>query len=397
MTCLAILGFGTVGQGVADLLTQNQKETEALVGDGLCIRYILDLREFPDSPFADRVVHSFAPVLADPDVTAVIETMGGSHPAYEYTCAALAAGKHVITSNKEAVANFGDKFLRIAAAHGVTYRFEAAVGGGIPVIAPLVSLLRQNRITEVRGILNGTTNYILTKMFSYGDSFEEALADAQRRGFAERNPDADILGTDACRKIAILAALVTGKLFPTGSIHTEGIAGIRADDVRAADLAGYRIRLLGRLAFPDGRCDLCVAPFLLPKAAALAGVSGVYNAVEILGEPVGNVMMYGPGAGAGATASAVVGDLAQALVCGRNAILPVFEKATEGLSDFSEAVFARYLALDRETDALPAGTVSLGGGCYLTEGMSESDFSALCERLGAAEIHVLSSLRVLPE
>ena len=197
MTNVAILGFGVVGGGVADLLTKNSDCVSRLGGDEINIKYILDLRDFPDSPFADRVVHDFDIILSDPEVDCVIEVMGGSHPAYEYTVAALKAGKSVITSNKEVVANYGDEFLALAAENGGCYRFEAAVGGGIPVISPMISFMGQNKISEVRGILNGTTNYILTKMFSFGDSFENSLKDAQNRGYAERNPDADILGIES--------------------------------------------------------------------------------------------------------------------------------------------------------------------------------------------------------
>ena len=225
MTNVAIIGFGVVGGGVADLITKNSKEVSALGGDSVNIKYILDLRDFPDSPFSDRIIHDFKIIENDPEINTVIEVMGGSHPAYEFTVAALSAKKNVITSNKEVVANYGDEFLSLAKKMGVSYRFEAAVGGGIPVISPLISFIKQNRISEVRGILNGTTNYILTKMFSLGDTFESALLDAQKLGYAERNPDADILGIDASRKISILAAIVTGKLI-SPTIYTQRVLRI---------------------------------------------------------------------------------------------------------------------------------------------------------------------------
>ena len=273
MINIAILGFGVVGGGVADLITKNYSEVTKLGGGEINIKYILDLRDFPDSPFADKVVHDFNIILNDESVSAVIEVMGGSHPAYEFTVAALKAKKSVITSNKEVVANFGDEFLKLAKENNVSYRFEAAVGGGIPVISPMISCIGQNKIREVRGILNGTTNYILTKMFSFGDSFESALADAQAKGYAERNPDADILGTDACRKIAILSALATGKLVPTDNIHTEGITGIRKADVLSAEKIGCKIKLLGR-CINDGETPyILVAPFMLGIGSALSGVS----------------------------------------------------------------------------------------------------------------------------
>ena len=345
MTNVAILGFGVVGGGVARLITDNMAEVTRLGGDGINIKYILDLRDFPDSPFADRVVHDFDIIVSDPEIDTVIEVMGGSHPAYEYTVRALKAGKNVITSNKEVVANFGDEFMALADENNVCYRFEASVGGGIPVLSPIISCVGQNRITEVRGILNGTTNYILTKMFSFGDGFEESLRDAQERGYAERNPDADILGTDACRKIAILGALVTGKLVPTQNIHTEGITGIRKQDVEASAKVGLKIKLLGRCIIGEGGVFIMVAPFMLPDSTPLSTVSGVYNAVEVVGEPIGNVMFYGQGAGAGATASAVVGDLMQIMRSGRNCAQPYMVKSLDGVCDFEDFEAQQYIAL----------------------------------------------------
>ncbi len=345
MRNIAILGFGVVGGGVADLITNNYDCITRLGGEDVNIKYILDLRDFPSSPFANRVVHDFNIILSDPDVDCVIEAMGGSHPAYEYTVASLEAGKSVITSNKEVVSRYGDEFLRLAREKGVCYRFEAAVGGGIPVISPMINCIGQNRIREVRGILNGTTNYILTKMFSFGASFEESLGDAQNRGYAERNPDADVLGIDACRKIAILTALVSGELLPTENIHTEGITNIRKEDVLAAERLGRVIKLLGRCVIKDEGMQVMVAPFMLGADSPLSGVNGVYNAVEVLGDPIGNVMFYGQGAGAGATASAVVGDLMQIMRSGRNYAEPVWEKTSRSLLDFADFESRHYIAL----------------------------------------------------
>ena len=345
MTNVAILGFGVVGGGVADLITKNYSCVTELGGDEINIKYILDLRDFPDSPFADKVVHDFDIILSDPEVSCVIEVMGGSHPAYEYTVAALKAGKSVITSNKEVVANFGEEFLAIAEQNSVCYRFEAAVGGGIPVISPMISLIKQNKIHEVRGILNGTTNYILTQMFAYGKSFDESLKDAQALGYAERNPDADVLGTDACRKITILTALSTGNLLETDRIHTEGITSIRTKDVKAAAKIGMSIKLLGRCIIGEDGLEVMVAPFMLGADSPLSTVSGVYNAVEIVADPLGNVMFYGQGAGAGATASAVVGDLMQIMRSGRAYAEPKWTRNSEELKDFSDFVSSHYLAI----------------------------------------------------
>jgi homoserine dehydrogenase len=396
MTNIAILGFGVVGGGVADLLSKNAAQVTRLGGDEINIKYILDLRDFPHSPFADRIVHDFDIILADSQVDCVIEVMGGSHPAYEYTMAALKSGKSVITSNKEVVARYGQEFLREAEKNGVSYRFEAAVGGGIPVISPMINIINQNKITEVRGILNGTTNYILTKMFKGGASFEESLLDAQEKGYAERNPDADILGIDACRKIAILTSLVTGILPETDGIHTEGITSIRAEDVRAAESLGMSIKLLGRCIITDEGIKVMVCPFMLGEDTPLVSVSGVYNAVEVIGEPLGNVMFYGQGAGAGATASAVVGDLMQIMRSGRGCAQPTMVKTGEGLIPFSDFVCRHYIALDSscKDEIATLGQLKIisqdGEIALITEAMSEAEYTEK-----AKDLKVKSHIRLL--
>ena len=402
MTNIAILGFGVVGGGVADLLIKNSALTKELGGDEINIKYILDLRDFPSSPFADRVVHDFDIIVSDGEVDCVIEVMGGCHPAYEYTVAALRAGKHVITSNKEVVAKYGDEFLAIAKENGVCYRFEAAVGGGIPVISPMISFVKQNRITEVRGILNGTTNYILTKMFSFGKSFDESLKDAQAFGYAERNPDADVLGFDACRKIAILTALATGKLIDTDKIHTEGIISIRSDDVKAAEKMGMQIKLLGRCIIKNEGVQVLVAPFMLGDSTPLSTVSGVYNAVEVIGHPIGNVMFYGQGAGAGATASAVVGDLMQIMRSGTSYAEPIWEKSNDNLMDFALFESKHYLAIrdadiDTVKNALGEVKVVSDGKelAVVTEILSEDEMTAAIEKLTAGGAKIKSRIRIV--
>lgn len=396
---IAILGFGVVGRGCADLLRDNEKETAKLGGEEIAIRCILDLRDFPNTEYEKKVVHDFSMIEADPDVKTVIETMGGSHPAYEYTVRALKSGKNVITSNKEVVANYGDEFLKLAEENGVCYRFEAAVGGGIPVLSPIIGFLRQNKLREVRGILNGTTNYILTEMFSFGKSFDSALADAQEKGYAERNPDADILGIDACRKIVILTALVTGKLYPVDCIHTEGITGIRPNDVKAADKLGCHIKLLGRCLVSGEKNTVMVAPFLLSRDLPLANTLGVYNAVEVIGDPIQNVVFYGRGAGAGPTASAVIGDLMQIMKNKRHAAFPSFEKEKGDLADFAGYTGRTYLAV-RKTDSEKAKKVfptaeffdNDGETALITDEMSEH---RLTECLAASALEPLSRIRIL--
>lgn len=402
MTNIAILGFGVVGSGVAKLITDNYKECVALGGDDINIKYILDLRDFPDSPFASKVIHDYNVILNDPEVSYVIEVMGGSHPAYEFTMSALRAGKSVISSNKEVVANFGDEFMKAAEEAGVCYRFEAAVGGGIPVLSPMITMLRQNKISEVRGILNGTTNYILTKMFSFGESFDDCLRDAQTKGYAESNPDADILGIDASRKIAILGALISDKLIPTDKIHTEGITKIRSEDVKAAASLGCTIKLVGRcIVDENGKCFIMVSPFMLPTDSPLSGVSGVYNAVEVVGDPIGSVMFYGQGAGAGATASAVVGDLMQAMRSGRSIKMPVMEKSTATLKDFGDFITKSYVAIsgnDKSTVVEVFGKVSFIEGdeiAFVTEAMSEKEAEAKISALTEKGIDVKSRIRLL--
>ncbi len=399
MINLAILGFGVVGGGVAKLITENYGNVCSLGGDKINIKYILDLRDFPDSPFADKIVHDYDVIVNDAQVDTVIEVMGGSHPAYEFTVRALNAGKNVITSNKEVVANFGDEFLALAAANGVCYRFEAAVGGGIPVLSPIISCVRQNEITEIRGILNGTTNYILTKMFALGDSFENALSDAQAKGYAERNPDADILGTDACRKIVILTALATGKLVSPDTVYTEGITGIRGEDVCAAERLGYSIKLVGRCIADENNAPyVMVAPFMVPKDEPLSSVSGVYNAVEVEGKPLGNVMFYGQGAGAGATASAVVGDLCQIMRSGTHTATPYFERI-KAPRDFGGFVSRHYIATEGSAEDITRvfGDVKLlsaqsGEIFFITAPIGERE---LKEKLSELHRSIKSNIRLL--
>ena len=244
MIYIALLGFGTVGSGCAEVLTANQAKIEAYLGDTVQLKYSLDLRDCPDSPFADRIVHDFQTILADPDIRVVAEMMGGSHPAYDFTKALLMAGKSVVTSNKEVVSTFGAELLQTAAEHNARYLFEASVGGGIPIIRPLINDLAANEILSIDGILNGTTNFILTKMKNEGTDFAEVLAEAQRLGYAEANPSADVDGIDAARKITILTALASGKLLDPSCVPTTGIRQVTPDDMKIAAKLGYTIKLI---------------------------------------------------------------------------------------------------------------------------------------------------------
>ena len=368
MTNIAILGFGVVGGGVADVITTNNETIARKTGEHINIKYILDLREFPDHPLGGRVVHDMNIILNDPEVTVVAEMMGGSHPAYDYTRAALEAGKHVVTSNKEVVATFGAELLRIAKEHHVRYLFEASVGGGIPVIRPMSSCLAANELSEVDGILNGTTNYILTQMIRAGKTFEEALAEAQEKGYAERNPAADVEGTDACRKICILAALAFGRLYAPASVHTEGITAVTAQNVADAEALGGVIKLIGRAgrvdeSDPDSDVFLLVSPHVVLHENPLSCVDDVFNAILVRGNAVGDVMFYGRGAGNLPTASAVVADIIDILTHKDAQIfVPDWESADGAPADHTALPYA-FLCRIR-TDASYTEAVSALRGIY---------------------------------
>lgn len=311
MVNVAILGFGTVGSGVAEVLSMNSAQIESRVGTAVKLKYILDVRDFPDSPFKDCFVKDFAIIENDPDVDVVVETIGGAKIALEFTTRALKAGKSVVSSNKELVATHGYELLQLAKENGCSYLFEASVGGGIPILRPLTTCLAANEIEQVTGILNGTTNYILTRMIRAGLTFDQALKEAQENGYAEKDPTADVDGHDACRKICILATLAMGEHVYPQQVPTEGIRGVMLEDVAYADCVGYKIKLLGRaIRQPDNKVCAFVAPHLVPAGSPLAGVEDVFNAIAVSGNAVGDVMFYGRGAGKLPTASAVVADVA---------------------------------------------------------------------------------------
>jgi len=310
MISVAIMGHGVVGSGVAEIIATHKQKLFAAVGEELYIKYILDLREFPDSPFADRFTKNFDDIANDIEVRVVVETMGGLHPAYEYVKECLLRGKNVVTSNKELVAAYGAELLSIAAQQNSNFLFEASVGGGIPIIRPINQCLVANNVSEIAGILNGTTNFILTKMFRENMQFEDALKLAQELGYAERNPAADIEGHDACRKICILASLAFGKHVYPDAVTTEGITQITADDVGYATIWGGVIKLIGSVKKLDrDTIDIVVAPMFVPGHSQLANIDDVFNGIMVRGDCVGDVVFYGRGAGKLPTASAVVADV----------------------------------------------------------------------------------------
>lgn len=310
MTKVAILGFGTVGSGVAEVLSKNSQGIARRSGGEIQVKYILDVRDFPDSPFKNCFVKDFSIIENDPEVDVVVETIGGAKVALEFTTRALKAGKSVVSSNKELVATHGYELLQLAKANGVSYLFEASVGGGIPILRPLTNCLAANEVEQITGILNGTTNYILTRMIKAGLTFEQALKEAQDNGYAEKDPTADVDGHDACRKICILSALACGQHVYPQQVPTQGIREVTLADVAYADSCGYKIKLLGRcLREPEGKVCAFVAPHLVSCENPLAGVEDVFNAIAVTGNAVGDVMFYGRGAGKLPTASAVVADV----------------------------------------------------------------------------------------
>lgn len=317
---VAILGFGTVGSGVWKVITENQKVIAGRVGDAVEIVHVLDLREFAGQPVQSVLTKDFNDILQDDAVDVVVECMGGLHPAYEFVKSALMSGKSVVTSNKELVAAKGAELLQLADQKNVDFYYEASVGGGIPVIRALRESMAQEEILEIHGILNGTTNYILTRMENEGLSYETVLKDAQELGYAERNPEADVEGHDACRKIAILASMAYGANVPYENIPTEGITKITIEDIEKARQQGKKIRLIARAKMIDGTVYARVSPTLISEDHPLAGVKGVYNGIWIRGNMVDDIMLQGKGAGKEATASAIVSDVITALKNRRNGI-----------------------------------------------------------------------------
>ena len=314
MANFAIMGFGTVGGGVADVLRMNSAAIAEKLGEPLNLKYILDVRDLSATPYADKAVKDFSILENDPELDVVVESIGGAKIALEFTRRCLLAGKHVVTSNKELVAAHGRELLEIAREKNVNYLFEASVGGGIPVLRPLFQCLAGNQIQEIAGILNGTTNYILTRMVKDGATFADALKEAQGKGYAEADPTADVEGLDAGRKICILSDLSWGREVRPEAISVQGISAIDLKDVAIASGAGYRVKLLGRaMKLEDGRQAAFVAPHLVPESSPLANVDDVFNAIMIRGNAVGDVMFYGRGAGDLPTASAVMGDVLDAL------------------------------------------------------------------------------------
>lgn len=401
MANIAILGFGVVGGGVADVITENIEVIEKRLNDKLNIKYILDLRDFPDSPFGHLVTHDFNVILNDPEVTIVAEMMGGSHPAYDFSLAALKAGKSVVTSNKEVVSKFGVELLSVAREMGVRYLFEASVGGGIPIIRPLVNDLAANSISSINGILNGTTNYILTQMAQNGRDFAEALKDAQAKGYAEANPTADVDGIDAARKIVILASLAFGKLINPDSIYAEGISKIGVADIELAKEFGYSIKLIGHCEKKDEKLLAMVSPRLIPASNPLHSVDDVFNGILVDANMLGESMFYGRGAGKLPTASAVVADIIDIAKSPENdACFPAIESATkEEVFDMENYRCKNMLVFDAKADDgvldnfnATEAIIRDGKVAFITEDLSEKE---LKDKLSALKDAPISRIRLI--
>ena len=399
----AIMGYGTIGSGVYEVLDRNCKIVEKKAGEPIEVKYILDLREFPGTPIEKLVIHDVKTIVDDPEIGIVVETMGGTTPAYEFVKSCLLAGKHVVTSNKALVAAHGTELIRIAAEKNVSFLFEASVGGGIPIIRPLVECLGGEEIEEISGILNGTTNYILTKMNEEGWSFEEALKCAQELGYAERNPEADVEGYDTCRKIAILTAVATGKEVDYEKVPTEGITKITGLDSSYAACMGAAIKLFGTSINRDGKVYLEVAPVLVDAKDPLYAVTDVFNGIKVVGNMLGTSMFYGSGAGKLPTASAVVADVVDEARHLNRSIMAFWSSKKLELTDISNSsrkFFVRVkgtpeteLAKVQEVfgNVQPVVVADVDGEFgFVTEVMTEAEYKAKAESFG----EVLGMIRV---
>jgi homoserine dehydrogenase len=391
------MGYGTIGSGVVDVLRINKDKIAKRAGEPVEVKYILDLRDFPGDPMEDFLVHDYQTIVDDPEVGVVVETMGGVEPAYTFVKAMLEAGKQVATSNKNLVAAKGAELIAIAREHNVNFQFEASVGGGIPIIRPLNKCLTADEIEEITGILNGTTNYMLTKMTDEGADFDEVLKDAQAKGYAEKDPTADIEGHDPCRKIAILTSLVCGKQVDFEEIYCEGITGITAEDIRYAKSMHRSIKLLASSRKVKDSYSCMVAPFLLPAEHPLCGVNGVFNGIFVHGNVLGDAMFYGSGAGKLPTASAVVADVVDMVKHQHTNIYIDWVSDKMELVDYRASENAFFVRTTSGPAAVAAAfgpvtfvdTVVDGETAFLTGTMTEGEFADK-----AAQIALVNRIRL---
>lgn len=403
MIQIAVLGYGTVGSGVVEVINTNHSSINKKAGDEIYIKYVLDLRDFPGDPIQEKVVHDFDIILNDPEIKIIAEVMGGVEPAYTFTKKALLAGKSVCTSNKELVARHGAELLQIARDKNINYLFEASCGGGIPIIRPLNSSLTADEIDEITGILNGTTNYILTEMFDKGADFADVLKDAQEKGYAERNPEADVEGYDACRKIAILSSLAFGQQVDFEDVYTEGITGITATDIQYVKKMGKTVKLLAYSRKIDGSFYAMVAPEIVSVNDPLYSVSGVFNAIFVHGNVLGDAMFYGSGAGKLPTASAVVADIVDEARHLNRTITSFWSSSKLELTDISNSRKQFFVRVKGAPEADLARVQEVFGAVeplvlpgladefgFTTEVMSEAEYAEKAKQYG----NVINRIRV---
>ncbi len=377
MVQVAIMGYGTIGSGVAEILDQNADQIKKGCGQDVALKYVLDLRDFPGSPVEDKIVHDFQVIEQDPEVSVVVETMGGLNPAYPFVKASLLAGKHVVTSNKALVAAHGTELLAIAKEKNVNFFFEASVGGGIPIIRPLYRCLKGEKIVEITGILNGTTNYILSKMDKEGASFETVLKEAQALGYAERNPEADVEGYDTCRKIAILTAMATGKEVNYEDIRTEGITKITDVDFKYADKLGTSVKLFGTSRMDGEEVHAWVAPVMIGKDHPLYAVNDVFNGIMVKGNMLGTSMFYGSGAGKLPTASAVIADIMEAVENADHHVVLGWSSERLAIADQKTSVHRYFVRVEGTGEELEKAAASTFGNAEVVKLDSLSDEFAL--------------------
>lgn len=411
MAKIAVLGYGVVGSGTVEVFYKNKENLEKKAGEPLDIKYILDVRDFPDSPYADKFVKEFDVILNDPEVSVITEVIGGLKFSYGYVKSALEAGKSVVTSNKELVAAKGAELLAIAKEKNVNFFFEASVGGGIPIIKPIHACLEANEIDEIAGILNGTTNFILTKMIRDGMGFEEALRIAQELGYAEHDPTADVEGIDACRKICILASLAFGKHVYPDNVHTEGITKVTLEDVEYMDSFDAKIKLIGCARREDGNeISIGVFPAVIKDESQLAGVNDVFNAILVRGDATGDVVFYGKGAGKLPTASAVVSDIVSAVKhSDTSRSLTWTDSEQSFIRPFDRFTCASYIRLSADNVEVTKAVIKALFGdveylsskkqpdnelAFVTGVMSEKDTLNACEKVSDGA-NILGRIRVL--
>ena len=402
MISVAVMGYGTVGSGVVEIIDKNNKEVSEKSGDEVSVKYILDLRDFPGDPHQDKFIKDYKILVEDPEVDIVVEAMGGIETAYKFTKEALLKGKSVVTSNKAVVAEHGPELLKIAGENSCSYLFEASVGGGIPIIRPLHTSFTAEKVESITGILNGTTNFMLTKMDEENRDYDEVLKEAQARGYAEQNPEADVCGYDACRKIAILTSLCLGKTVHYQDIRTEGITNIQKADFAYAKKLDSSIKLLGLSCIDNGKCMCLVAPFMVKDKHPLSMVRGVFNAVMVKGNMVGDTLFYGQGAGKLATASAIVADIVDCAINKGSTINCLWKDEEAELSSDSEKYFKYFIRVKKEafgelsalikSESIVSEDILDGEIGFVSEKICEEEFFKIKEKF---EDSIINYIRLL--